>query len=141
MKISALDLKKQIAPLRREIDAAIKEVIDHTSFVLGVGVSRFEENAAKYCNVKYAVGVSNGTDSISLALLALGIGCGDGVICPAFTYYATAGAVAALGARPVFADINKDTYDISVESAANILAKNKKLKKAEGVRHFITNYR
>ena len=128
MKISALDLKKQIAPLRREIDAAIKEVIDHTSFVLGVGVSRFEENAAKYCNVKYAVGVSNGTDSISLALLALGIGCGDGVICPAFTYYATAGAVANIGARPVFADIDPDTYNISLSSIENILLKKSKFK-------------
>ena len=128
MKISALDLKKQIAPIRQELDAAIKEVIDNTSFVLGAGVSRFEENAAKYCDAKYAIGVSNGTDSISLSLLALGVGCGDGVICPAFTYYATAGAVAAIGARPVFADIDKDTYNISLESIEKILARKNKFK-------------
>ena len=128
MKISALDLKKQIAPIRLELDAAIKEVIDNTSFVLGTGVSRFEENAAKYCQAKYAIGVSNGTDSISLSLLALGIGCNDGVICPAFTYYATAGAIASIGARPVFADIDSDTYNISLESVERILSKKNKLK-------------
>ena len=128
MKITALDLKKQIAPLRQELDAAIKEVIDNTSFVLGAGVGRFEESAAKYCNAKYAIGVSNGTDSISLSLLALGVGCGDEVICPAFTYYATAGAVAAIGARPVFADIDADTFNISLESVERALSRKNKIK-------------
>ncbi|MFA6357113.1 MAG: DegT/DnrJ/EryC1/StrS family aminotransferase [Candidatus Omnitrophota bacterium] len=125
MKISALDLKKQIVPIRQELDRAIKEVIDNTSFVLGDGVRRFEENAAKYCNAKYAIGVSNGTDAIELALLALGIKPGDGVICPSFTYYATAGAIANLGARPVFADVDGDTYNISLESIGEILARKK----------------
>lgn len=128
MKISALDLKRQIAPIRLELDAAIKEVIDNTNFVLGAGVVSFEQNAAKYCNAKYAIGVSNGTDAISLALLALGIESGDGVICPAFTYYATAGAIAAIGAVPVFADIDEDTYNISLESIEKILFKKNKLK-------------
>jgi dTDP-4-amino-4,6-dideoxygalactose transaminase len=123
MKISALDLKKQIAPIRQELDAAIKEVIDNTSFVLGAGVEKFERHVVEYSGAKYAVGVSNGTDAISLALLALGIKAGDGVICPAFTYYATAGAVASIGARPVFADIDKDTYNISLESVEKILSK------------------
>ncbi|MFA4854254.1 MAG: DegT/DnrJ/EryC1/StrS family aminotransferase [Candidatus Omnitrophota bacterium] len=128
MKISALDLKKQIVPIRREIDAAISGVIDTTSFILGPGVDKFEESAAKYCRIKYAIGVSNGTDAISLSLLALGISCGEGVICPAFTYYATAGAVAAIGARPVFADIDQDTYNISLESVEKILLKKDKFK-------------
>lgn len=128
MKISALDLKKQIAPIRSEIDTAIKEVIDNTSFILGGGVRKFEENAAKYCNVKYAFGVSNGTDAISLALLALGFKPGDGVICPAFTYYATAGAVASIGGRPVFADIDSNTYNISLESIEKILFRKNKFK-------------
>jgi len=122
MKISALDLKRQIAPIRGEINAAIKEAIDNTSFVLGPGVAKFEENAAKYCKAKYAIGVSNGTDAISLSLLALGIKPKDGVICPAFTYYATAGAVAAIGALPVFADIDRDTYNISLNSVEKILS-------------------
>lgn len=128
MKISALDLKQQIAPLRQELDAAIKEVIDHTSFILGASVEKFEQHAAKYTGAKYAIGASNGTDAISLALLALGIKAGDGVICPAFTYYATAGAVAHIGARPVFADIDLDTYNISLESVEKILSKKNKIK-------------
>jgi dTDP-4-amino-4,6-dideoxygalactose transaminase len=128
MKISAFDLKRQIAPIRKEIDAAIKEVIDSTSFILGKAVKAFEENAAKYCGVKYTLGVSNGTDSISLSLIALGIKAGDGVICPAFTYYATAGAIAAIGAVPVFADIDPDTYNISLANVKKILAKKSKLK-------------
>jgi len=128
MRISAFDLKRQITPIRKEIDAAIKEVIDSTSFILGKAVKDFEENAAKYCGVKYALGVSNGTDSISLSLIALGIKAGDGVICPAFTYYATAGAIAAIGAVPVFADIDPDTYNISIASVKKILAKKNKLK-------------
>jgi len=128
MKISALDLKKQIAPIRQEIDAAIKEVIDNTSFILGSPVEKFEQHVVEYTGAKYAVGVSNGTDAISLALLALGIKAGDGVICPAFTYYATAGAVAHIGARPVFADIDADTFNISLESIEKILAKKNKIK-------------
>ncbi|MGD0335676.1 MAG: DegT/DnrJ/EryC1/StrS family aminotransferase [Candidatus Omnitrophota bacterium] len=128
MKINALNLKKQIAPIRRELDSAIKRVIDNVSFVLGPGVSKFEETAAKYCNVKYSIGTSNGTDSISLALLALGIKSGEGVICPAFTYYATAGAVANIGAVPVFADIDGDTYNISPESIEKVLSGRNRLK-------------
>jgi dTDP-4-amino-4,6-dideoxygalactose transaminase len=124
MKIPALDLKKQIAPIRQELDSAIKEVIDNTSFVLGAGLDKFERHVVEYSGAKYAVGVSNGTDAISLSLLALGIKPGDGVICPAFTYYATAGAAAIIGARPVFADIDEDTYNISLESVEKILAKN-----------------
>ncbi|MDD5119994.1 MAG: DegT/DnrJ/EryC1/StrS family aminotransferase [Candidatus Omnitrophica bacterium] len=127
MNISALDLKRQIEPIRNELDLAIKNVIDNTSFILGDSVRRFEENAARYCCAKYAVGVSNGTDAIALSLLALGIAPGDRVICPAFTYYATAGAVASIGAQPVFADIDRDTYNISLKSVEKILA-SKKLK-------------
>jgi len=130
MKISALDLKKQIAPIRQEIDAVIKDVIDNTSFVLGGGVFRFEQHVAEYSGAKYAIGVSNGTDAIMLALLALGIKPGDGVICPTFTYYATAGAVSNIGARPVFADIDCDTYNISLKSVEGILAKKKSRIKA-----------
>ncbi|MDD5465366.1 MAG: DegT/DnrJ/EryC1/StrS family aminotransferase [Candidatus Omnitrophica bacterium] len=128
MKIPALDLKKQIAPIRQEIDAAIKEVIDNTSFILGQAAARFEQHAAEYSKAKYAIGVSNGTDAIALSLLALGIKSGDGVICPSFTYYATAGAVASIGAYPVFADIDGDTYNISIASVEKVLAKNNKFK-------------
>ncbi|MFA4989777.1 MAG: DegT/DnrJ/EryC1/StrS family aminotransferase [Candidatus Omnitrophota bacterium] len=127
MKIPALDLKKQIAPLREELDSAIKEVIDQASFILGEHVEKFEKHICEYCRVKYALGVSNGTDALTLSLLALGIKSGDGVICPAFTYYATAGAVASLGARPVFVDIDRDTYNISVAGVEKSLLKKNKL--------------
>jgi len=128
MKIPALNLKRQIEPIRKEIDRAIKGVIDNSSFILGGAVEEFEKNAAKYCGCRYAIGVSNGTDSISLSLLALGVKPGDGVICPAFTYYATAGAVASIGAIPVFTDIDPDTYNISVKSAEQIIKKRLKVK-------------
>ncbi|MBU1869501.1 MAG: DegT/DnrJ/EryC1/StrS family aminotransferase [Candidatus Omnitrophica bacterium] len=128
MMIPILDLKKQIAPIRGEIDAAIKKVIDNTSFVLGEDVTLLERELADYSKAKFAVGVANGTDAIKLALVASGIKAGDGVICPTFTYYATAGAIASCGARPVFADIEPDTFNISCESIEKALKDKDKLK-------------
>lgn len=122
------DLRKQITPLRAEIDAAIKKVIDNANFILGSEVKELENELAAYCGAKYAIGVSNGTDAIRLALAALGVMPGDGVICPAFTYYATAGAVTSIGARPVFADIDPDTYTISLASLEKAVKKSKKPK-------------
>lgn len=122
IKIPISDLKKQIAPIRAEIDAAMARVIDNTNFILGKEVGELECAVAEYTGVKYAVGVSNGTDALRLALLALGISRGDGVLCPSFTYYATAGAVASIGAIPVFADIDPDTYNISAQTIKKILA-------------------
>ena len=125
--IPILDLKKQIAPIRQELDAVIKKVIDNANFVLGKEICDFENEVTKYTKAKYAVGVSSGTDAIRLTLIALGIKQGDGVICPAFTYYATAGAIASIGATPVFADIDPDTYNISGVSVENVLKDKKKL--------------
>ncbi|MBU1998421.1 MAG: DegT/DnrJ/EryC1/StrS family aminotransferase [Candidatus Omnitrophota bacterium] len=132
-KIPILDLKKQIAPMRAEIDAAIKEVIDNTNFILGRQVNELEEEVKKYLGVKYAVGCSNGTDAIKLALVAMGIKPGEGVVCPSFTYYATAGAIASLGAVPVFCDIEADTYNISPSSLEQTLRKNKDRLKIKAV--------
>lgn len=126
--IPILDLKRQIAPIRAEIDQAIKKVIDQTNFIFGREIGEFENDLAAYCKVKYAVGVSNGTDAIVLSLAALGIKPGDGVICPAFTYYATAGAIASMGARPVFCDIEPDTYTMSISAVEKGLKQQKKLK-------------
>ncbi|MBM3252590.1 MAG: DegT/DnrJ/EryC1/StrS family aminotransferase, partial [Candidatus Omnitrophica bacterium] len=125
--IPILDLKKQIAPIRQELDAVIKKVIDNANFILGKEINDFENEITKYTNAKYAVGTSNGTDAIRLALVALGIKPGDGVICPAFTYYATAGAIASIGAIPVFVDIDPDTYNISSVSVEKVLKDKKKL--------------
>ncbi len=127
IKIPISDLKKQIAPIRTEIDNAIKEVIDNANFILGKQVQDFENEVAKYSNLKYAVGVSNGTDAIKLSLLALGVKYGEGVVCPSFTYYATAGAIVSMGAIPVFADIEPDTYNISLKSIEAVLKQNKKV--------------
>jgi len=121
LKVPALDLKKQIAPIRKQIDSAIKSVIDNTSFVFGREVLEFEERLVEYAKVKFAVGVSNGSDAIKLSLLAAGIRRQDKVLCPTFTFFATAGAVAAIGAVPVFVDIDPFTYNISVDDTLRVL--------------------
>jgi dTDP-4-amino-4,6-dideoxygalactose transaminase len=126
--IPLLDLKKQTESIRSEIDSAIKKVVDNCNFVSGKEIEDFEDKAAGYCRVNFALGVSNGTDALRLGLLASGVGPGDGVICPAFTYYATAGAVASIGARPVFADIDPRTYNISSDSVSRVLKNNRKVK-------------
>lgn len=129
-KIPSLDLKKQITPIREELDAAIGHVINNANFILGQEVKDFEDAVCEYCRIKYAIGVSNGTDAIKLSLVALGIKYGDRVVCPAFTYYATAGAIATIGAIPVFVDIDPDTYNISVSKIEEVLKKktNSKIK-------------
>jgi dTDP-4-amino-4,6-dideoxygalactose transaminase len=113
LKIPPLNMPRQIAPLRSEIDAAIGRVIDQCNFILGKEVSLFEDEVCAYTGSRYAVGVSNGTDSLRLSLAALGIKPGEGVVCPSFTYYATAGAVSAMGAVPIFTDIDPHTYTIT----------------------------
>ncbi|MBN1405939.1 MAG: DegT/DnrJ/EryC1/StrS family aminotransferase [Candidatus Omnitrophica bacterium] len=128
MKIPIFDIKAQTAPIKKLINKAIGRVINSGAFILGDEVSKIEQKIAAYCRVKYAIGVSNGTDAILLSLKALGIEEGDGVICPAFTYYATAGAIARSGAVPFFADIDPRTYNISIDSAKNILKRGKKIK-------------
>ena len=126
--IPILDLKKQIAPIRAEIDAAIKKVIDNANFVFGREIQEFEEELVRYSGAKSAVGASNGTDAIKLSLVALGIKPGEGVICPAFTYYASAGAIASMGAVPVFVDIDPGSYTISLEGIEKALKKKNNLK-------------
>jgi dTDP-4-amino-4,6-dideoxygalactose transaminase len=123
--IQPLDLKKQLAPIRPQIDAAIKKVLDNTNFVMGQEVIDFEKHVEQYTGVKFAVGCSNGTDAIRLALVALGVKPGDEVVCPAFTYFATAGAVVSIGAKPVFVDIDLATYTMSLESLESVLKKRK----------------
>jgi dTDP-4-amino-4,6-dideoxygalactose transaminase len=112
MKVPMLDLKGQYLPLRGEIRRAIDEVCDAQAFTLGPTVEKFEKNLAKYCGTRYAVGVSSGTDALLCALMAIDVGPGDEVICPSFTFFATAGVVARLGAIPVFADIEPNTFNL-----------------------------
>ena len=112
MKVPLLDLKGQYLPLRKEIRHAIDEVCDAQTFTLGPLVERFERNLAHYCQTKFAIGVSSGTDALLCALMAVGVGADDEVICPSFTFFATAGVVARLGAIPVFADIEPETFNL-----------------------------
>ncbi|MCC7350158.1 MAG: DegT/DnrJ/EryC1/StrS family aminotransferase [Phycisphaerales bacterium] len=112
MNVKLLDLVPQYAPLREEIRRAMDQVCDEQSLILGPHVERFEKKLADYCQTRHAIGVSSGTDAILCALMALGIGGGDEVICPSFTFFATAGCIARLGARPVFAEIDPRTFNI-----------------------------
>jgi len=111
-QIPLVDVKAQYAPLLDELKERIAEVLDSGRFILGPNVSAFEEEAAAYLGVKHAIGVANGTDAIVLALDALGIGEGDEVICPTFTFFATAEAIARRRATPVFVDIDPQTMNL-----------------------------
>jgi len=123
MKIPLLDMKAHLAPIRKELDEAISKVITSGNFILGEEVAQFEKDVCEYSGADYAIGVSNGTDAITLALKAGGIGRGDKVICPSFTYFATAGAILHLGAEPVFIDIDPKTYCIDIELLKSYLEK------------------
>src|SRR3982751_2454563 len=110
MKVPFLDLKAHHAPLRAEFSRAIEEVIDTGAFAGGPFVTAFEEDFARFCGTKHAIGVSNGTDALWLTLLALGVGPGDEVITVPSTFMATAEAITYTGATPVFVDIDEQTY-------------------------------
>lgn len=110
--IPLVDLHAQYAALRADIDAAIARVIANTSFIMGPEVRAFEEAFAVFCQARYAVGISSGTAAIELTLRGLGVGPGDQVITTPFTFIATAEAISAVGATPVFADIDPATYNL-----------------------------
>src|SRR5438477_5424265 len=112
MQVPLLDLKAHHEPMREELLAAIREVIDSSAFAGGPFVARFEQDFAAYCGAPYALGVGNGTDALWLTMLALGIGLGDEVITVPMTFMATAEAISFCGAKPVFVDIDERTYTL-----------------------------
>ncbi len=112
--IPLVDLTAQYHSIKAEIDEAIKATLESGHFILGPTVTKFEESVASYLNVDHAIGLASGTDALVLALRALDIGAGDEVIIPAYTFFATAGTVMSLGAKPIFADIDPVTYEIDV---------------------------
>ncbi len=107
-----IDLKSQYQRLKKDINAGIQRVLDHGQYILGPEVAELEEKLASYVGAKYCISVANGTDALQIAEMALGIGPGDEVITPGFTYIATAETVALLGAKPVYVDIDPRTYNV-----------------------------
>jgi dTDP-4-amino-4,6-dideoxygalactose transaminase len=122
VKVPLLDLVGQYAPLRGEIEAAIREVCDSQRFVLGPNVGALEKEIAAYSQTRHAIGVSSGTDALLVALMALDIAPGDEVVTTPFTFFATAGVIARLGARPLFCDIDPRTFNLSPDSVIETLA-------------------
>jgi dTDP-4-amino-4,6-dideoxygalactose transaminase len=112
MPIPLLDLKQQYATIRDDVLRVTNEVYESQYFILGPRVEAFERDFAAYCQSKYAVGLSSGTDALLIALMVLGVGPGDEVIVPAYSFFATAGVVDRLGATPVFVDIDLADYNI-----------------------------
>lgn len=112
MNVAFLDLKRQYASIKEEVDQAVFGVLAHAKFIMGPEVKVFEEQVARYCGVKSAVGVASGTDALLLSLRACGVEAGDEVITSGFTFFATAGVISRLGATPVYVDIDPHTYNI-----------------------------
>jgi dTDP-4-amino-4,6-dideoxygalactose transaminase len=117
-QIPLVDVKSQYEPLIPELEERFSAVLESGRFIFGPEVEAFEHEAAAYLGVPHAIGVANGTDALVLALDALGVGRGDEVICPSFTFYATAEAIARVGATPVFADIDPATLNLDAEDVA-----------------------
>jgi dTDP-4-amino-4,6-dideoxygalactose transaminase len=112
--IPLVDLTAQYHSMKDEIDTAVHATLESGHFILGPAVSKFEESIAAYLGVEHAIGLASGTDALVLALRALNVGAGDEVIVPAYTFFATAGTVLAVGATPVFVDIDPVTYEMDV---------------------------
>src|SRR5919106_2566555 len=116
MPVPLFDPSTPLVPLREEIDAAVQRVLDAGHFILGPEVEAFEGELAAYVGARHAIGVANGTEALTIALRALGVGPGDDVVVPSFTFYASAEAIPPTGARPVFCDVDPETLCVTPET-------------------------
>ncbi len=121
ISVPLLDLKAQYASIREDVRRAIDEVCDAQWFVMGPNVTELERQIAEYSQCAHGIGVSSGTDALLVALMALDVGHGDAVITTPYTFFATGGAVARLGARPIFCDIDPATYNVSPDAVRDLL--------------------
>jgi dTDP-3-amino-3,4,6-trideoxy-alpha-D-glucose transaminase len=116
MAVPLFDTSAPLHPLREQLRAAVERVLDSERYILGPEVASFEEEFAAYCGTAHAVGVANGTDALTIALRAMGVGPGDEVVVPSFSFYASAEAIPPTGATPVFCDIDPDTYCVTADT-------------------------
>jgi dTDP-4-amino-4,6-dideoxygalactose transaminase len=123
VKVPLLDLTRQYASIRDEMNKAIQDVLHHGQFIMGPELREFETRLAEYCAVKNGIGVASGTDALLLSLRALNVGSGDEVITSTFTFFATAGVISRLGAKPVFTDIDRQTFNIDPDCLARAITK------------------
>ncbi len=126
MKVPLMNLCAQYEGLRKDIQKTVNDIMEKQAFVLGETVEKFENEIASYCRTKYAVGLNSGTDALFLSLKALNIGMQDEVVAPAFTFFATTEAISLTGAKPVFADIDPETYNICPKSLESRITKKTK---------------
>jgi dTDP-3-amino-3,4,6-trideoxy-alpha-D-glucose transaminase len=122
VSVPLFDTSTPLDPLREELRAAVDRVLDSERYILGPEVAAFEQEFAAYCGASHAVGVANGTDAITIALRAMGVGPGDEVVVPSFTFYASAEAIPPTGATPVFCDIDPESYCVTADTVRAALS-------------------
>jgi dTDP-3-amino-3,4,6-trideoxy-alpha-D-glucose transaminase len=126
MPVPLFDPSKPLEPLRGELDAAIARVLDSKHFILGPEVEAFERELAGYVGANHAIGVANGTEALTIALRALGVGPGDDVVVPSFTFYASAEAIPPTGARPVFCDVDPEAFTATADTVRAAMTRDTK---------------